>query len=141
MQYKKKVVEMFAELAKLHGLNKSVGAVYGILFIFDKPLSIKDIMEELKISKGNVSMSLRKLEELGFIKKVWIAGERKNYYIAKDGFSSIKDIAKKKYNIISEYYNELENTNIPKEKLEKIERLKKISNKILKCLEELEKES
>ena len=108
---KKLIIELFSELAKIHGLNKSVGAVYAILYLSNKPLTISDIMEELKISKGNVSMSLKKLEELGFVKKVWVRGDRKNYYTAIDGFSSIKDIAKKKYDLIAKTYEDLKKLN------------------------------
>ena len=144
---KKLIIELFSELAKIHGLNKSVGAVYAILYLSDKPLTISDIMEELKISKGNVSMSLKKLEEIGFVKKVWIKGDRKNYYTAIDGFSSIKDIAKKKYDLIVKTYEDLkkleENCNeeekdLIRQKLKELEKMKKASEKILEVLNDLE---
>ena len=146
-EVKRIIIELFSELAKIHGLNKSVGAVYAILYLSNKPLTISDIMEELKISKGNVSMSLKKLEELGFIKKVWVKGDRKNYYTAIDGFSSIKDIAKKKHTLILKTYGELkelEKTAEGKEKefikeiIKGIEKIEKISERILKVLSDLE---
>ena len=144
---KKLIIELFSELAKIHGLNKSVGAVYAILYLSNKPLTISDIMEELKISKGNVSMSLKKLEELGFVKKVWIKGDRKNYYTAIDGFSSIKDIAKKKYDLIAKTYEDLkdlekncseEEKEFINQKLKELEKMKKASEKILEVLNDLE---
>jgi len=146
-EVKKLIIELFSELAKIHGLNKSVGAVYAILYLSDKPLTISDIMEELKISKGNVSMSLKKLEELGFVKKVWIKGDRKNYYTAIDGFSSIKDIAKRKHDLITKTYEDLkelekncrdEEKNFIEQKLKELEKLKKASEKILEVLNDLE---
>ena len=144
---KKLIIELFSELAKIHGLNKSVGAVYAILYLSNKPLTISDIMEELKISKGNVSMSLKKLEELGFVKKVWVRGDRKNYYTAIDGFSSIKDIAKKKYDLIAKTYEDLkkleekcsdEEKDLIRQKLKELEKMKKASEKILEVLNDLE---
>ena len=144
---KKLIIELFSELAKIHGLNKSVGAVYAILYLSNKPLTISDIMEELKISKGNVSMSLKKLEELGFVKKVWVRGDRKNYYTAIDGFSSIKDIAKKKYDLIAKTYEDLkkleekcsdEEKDLIRQKLKELEKMKKASKKILEVLNDLE---
>ena len=146
-EVKKLIIELFSELAKIHGLNKSVGAVYAILYLSDKPLTISDIMEELKISKGNVSMSLKKLEELGFVKKVWVRGDRKNYYTAIDGFSSIKDIAKRKHDLITKTYEDLkelekncrdEEKNFIEQKLKELEKLKKASEKILEVLNDLE---
>ncbi|CAB3288618.1 Transcriptional regulator, ArsR family [Methanocaldococcus lauensis] len=136
------IIKLFSGIAEIHGLSRSVGAVYGILFFYEKPMTISEIMEELKISKGNVSMSLRKLEELGLIRKVWIKGERKNYYEAVGDFSSIKDIAKKKHKLISESYESLkniaqsnkENKEFISKKLDKIEKMKKVSEKILDVL-------
>ncbi|ADC69411.1 transcriptional regulator, ArsR family [Methanocaldococcus sp. FS406-22] len=142
---KRIIIELFSELAKIHGLNKSVGAVYAILYLSDEPLTISDIMEELKISKGNVSMSLKKLEELGFVKKVWIKGERKNYYTAVDGFISMKDIAKRKYQLIKKAYEQLEELGDKDDKIKKtikhLSRMKKISERILELFDELEKEN
>jgi DNA-binding transcriptional regulator GbsR (MarR family) len=146
-ELKKLIIELFSEIAKIYGLSKSVGAVYAILYLSDKPLTISDIMEELKISKGNVSMSLKKLEELGFVKKVWVKGDRKNYYTAIDGFSSFKAVAQREYRIFSKTYEELkkledkcneEEKKILKETIKDIERMKKTSEKILEILKELE---
>ncbi|AEH06591.1 GbsR/MarR family transcriptional regulator [Methanothermococcus okinawensis] len=148
-ELKKTMIELFSEIAKIHGLSKSVGEVYAVIYLADKPLCIDDIMNELGISKGNVSMNLNKLEKLGFIKKVWIKGERKNYYESIDGFSSIKDIAKKKYNIISKVYDKLielkeksdENEKeLLSKKLRNIEKMRDISKKILDMLESVDME-
>ncbi|ENN96398.1 hypothetical protein J422_02424 [Methanocaldococcus villosus KIN24-T80] len=138
--YEKKIIEMFSEISKLHGLSKSIGAIYAVLFLSDEPLSIPDIVEKLKISKGNVSMGLKKLEELGFIRKVMVIGKRRNYYVVEDRFSSIKDIAKKKYEIISKTYESVKDSKLPKDKLKKLEKMKNLSEKILKVLEEINNE-
>ncbi len=135
------IINMFSELAKLHGLNKSVGAVYAVLYLSDRPLSISDIMKELKISKGNVSMSLKKLEELGFVKKVWIEGDRKNYYVANEGFKSIKDIAFKKHQIITNTLKELKTLKVDEKlakKIKNLEKMEKISKKICDILDEVD---
>ncbi|AEF96993.1 GbsR/MarR family transcriptional regulator [Methanotorris igneus] len=146
-EVKRAVIELFSEIAKIHGLNKSVGGVYAILYLSDKPLCIADIMDELGISKGNVSMALNKLEELGFVRKVWIKGKRRNYYEAMDGFSSYKDIVKKKHDVITKTYEKLkeleqksegEEKEFIKRKIKGIERMKKVSEKVLELLNKLE---
>ena len=99
------------------------------------------------MSKGNVSMNLNKLEKIGFIKKVWIKGERKNYYESIDGFSSFKDIAKKKYNVISkacDRLKELEEKSDENEreliskKLKHIKKMRNVSKKVLEVLENID---
>ncbi|EHP88334.1 GbsR/MarR family transcriptional regulator [Methanotorris formicicus] len=146
-EVKKAVIELFSEIAKIHGLSKSVGEVYAILYLSDEPLCIADIMEQLGISKGNVSMALNKLEKLGFVKKVWIKGERKNYYEAMDGFSLYKDIVNKKHTMITNTYEKLkemeqesegEEKEFIKRKLKGIEKMKKVSEKVLELLNRLE---
>ncbi len=146
---KRAIIELFSELAKIHGFSKSLGEVYAIIFLSNKPLCLNDIMEELNMSKGNVSINLNKLEDLGLIKKVWIKGDRKNYYVVAKGFSSFKDLAKKKYNLIlktcdrlKELY-ETENMNeeekkLINEKIKEIEKMRDVSKKILNILEEIE---
>ena len=146
-ELKKTIIELFSEIAKIHGLSKSVGEVYAVIYLSDKPLCIDDIMDELGMSKGNVSMNLNKLEKIGFIKKVWIKGERKNYYESIDGFSSFKDIAKKKYNVISkacDRLKELEEKSDENEreliskKLKHIKKMRNVSKKVLEVLENID---
>jgi len=45
-------------------------------------------------------MNLNKLEEIGLVKKIWIKGDRRNYYRCVGNFS-YKDIVKRKYETIS----------------------------------------
>ena len=146
-ELKKTIIELFSEIAKIHGLSKSVGEVYAVIYLSDKPLCIDDIMDELGMSKGNVSMNLNKLEKIGFIKKVWIKGERKNYYESIDGFSSVKDIAKKKYDTISkacDRLKELEEKSDENEreliskKLKHIKKMRNVSKKVLEVLENID---
>ncbi|WP_292460020.1 GbsR/MarR family transcriptional regulator [Methanothermococcus sp.] len=147
-ELKKTVIELFSEIAKIHGLSKSVGEIYAVVYLADKPLCIDDIMNELGISKGNVSMNLNKLKKLGFIKKVWIKGERKNYYESVDGFSSFKDIAKKKYDVISKTCDKLielkeksdeDEKELISKKLSHIEKMRDLSKKVLDVLESIDK--
>ena len=54
--------------------------------ISEKPISTDDVMKELAISRGNANMSLRSLADWGLIRRVFIKGERKEY------FQSEKDV-------------------------------------------------
>ena len=146
-EVKKIIIELFTDIAKIHGHNKSFGEIYATIYLADKPLCIDDIVRELGISKGNVSMNLNKLEDMGFIKKVWIKGDRKNYYQCVEGFSSYRDIVEKKYKVISNACDKLEEIyggsgederEIIFKKLEHIKHMKKVSKKILELLKGIE---
>jgi len=54
-----------------------------LLFLSEKPLCLDDMVERLKISKGNASLNIRKLESLGVAKRVWVKGDRKDFYQAE----------------------------------------------------------
>jgi len=47
------------------------------------------MVERLKISKGNASLNIRELEKLGVVKKVWVKGDRKDFYEAEFDFEKI----------------------------------------------------
>ena len=64
------------------GLPRSVGEIYGLLYLSTKPMSAPEIGAALSISKGSVSTGTRQLLALGFIQKVWLQGERKDYFEA-----------------------------------------------------------
>jgi len=63
-------------------VSKVGGQIYALLFLSRRPMSLDDISETLEISKGNISINVRMLEEHKLVNKVWIKGTRKDYYIA-----------------------------------------------------------
>ena len=64
------------------GLNRFVAQLYAVLYLSDKPMSLDEIAEKLKVSKGNVSVNIRELERWGAVRSVWVKGSRKDYYEA-----------------------------------------------------------
>lgn len=75
-------IEMFINFLKLIGLPKSVGEIYGLLFVSPKPLAMDDLMQRLSISLGAASQGLRLLRSLGAVKVVYSPGERRDHYVA-----------------------------------------------------------
>ena len=73
----------FAELADLFGNPPSLGAIYGLLFASERPLSMEEIVQKLEISKGSTSQGLRQLEELNAIIKTKEEGERSHTFTAR----------------------------------------------------------
>ena len=56
--------------------------LYCLLYLHAKPLSLDEMAESLGVSKGNVSLNIRELENWGAVKKVWVKGSRKDFYEA-----------------------------------------------------------
>ncbi|PAU94154.1 hypothetical protein CK503_08040 [Aliifodinibius salipaludis] len=78
------IVADFAEGYSNFGLNPLMGRIVGLLIISKDPQSLDDIVEQLEMSKGPISQICRRLKERGLIEKVWIPGDRKDYYQAAD---------------------------------------------------------
>jgi len=71
------------------GLNNIMAQLYAILYLSDKPLSLDDMVERLKISKGSASVNIRALERYGVVRSVWVKGSRKDYYEAEADISKV----------------------------------------------------
>jgi DNA-binding transcriptional regulator GbsR (MarR family) len=80
---KSKFIETWGTLGSQWGVNKSIAQIQALLLISPEPLTTDDIMEELKISRGNANMSIRTLLDWGIIYKKSVAGDRKEYFIAE----------------------------------------------------------
>ncbi len=75
-------IEAIGQLSVSLSINRVVGQLYALLFLSSHPLSLDDMVDKLKISKGNASVNIRELERWGAVRKVWTKGERKNFYEA-----------------------------------------------------------
>ncbi|MDF7825396.1 hypothetical protein P4B35_15325 [Pontiellaceae bacterium B12227] len=84
------VIALFVRMADVLNLPRSVGEIYGILFISSHPLCLDDCRIRLNISKGSTSQGLKILRSFGAIRTVYIPGDRKDYYVAE---SSLRKIA------------------------------------------------
>ena len=80
---KSKFIETWGNLGSQWGINKSIAQIQALLLVAPEPLTTDDIMEELKISRGNANMSIRQLLDWGIIYKKSVAGDRKEYFIAE----------------------------------------------------------
>ena len=75
-------IDLFIGFVRLLGMPKSVGELYGLLFVASKPLSHEALMARLQMSKGAASQGLKVLRSLGAVRIVYVAGERRDHYIA-----------------------------------------------------------
>jgi DNA-binding transcriptional regulator GbsR (MarR family) len=77
------VIDLFVHLSRMLGLPKSVAEIYGLLFVAPAPLSMDDLIERLHLSKGSASQGLKFLRNLGAVKPVYVAGDRRDHFVAE----------------------------------------------------------
>src|SRR5438552_12664710 len=79
-----------------------MGRIWAVLYLSSEPLSAEDLRHALKLSSGAVSMTLSELSRWGVVRKVWIQGERKDFYAAEVNL----------WRMISRVFNEREKSEI-----------------------------
>lgn len=76
-------IATWGELGINWGINRTMGHIHALLLISPELLSADEIMEDLKISRGNANMNLRALLDWGLIYRRSKAGERKDFFTAE----------------------------------------------------------
>lgn len=76
----RQVVDIFVDGVRVLGLPRSIGEIYGLLFISQTALSLDDFVQRLHISKGSASQGLRMLKDLGAVRETPSGAERRTYY-------------------------------------------------------------
>ena len=94
---KDKFIQAWGTLGSSWGISRSMAQVHALLLISPDSLSAEDIMEDLKISRGNVNMNIRDLIDWGLVFKELIPGERREFFYAeKDIWKVAKQIIKER---------------------------------------------
>jgi DNA-binding transcriptional regulator GbsR (MarR family) len=82
-------LERINQICREYGLNNIMAQLYAVLYLSNKSLSLNEMAERLKISKGSVSINIRALERYGVVRRVWVKGSRKDYYEAETDISRV----------------------------------------------------
>lgn len=77
------VSDVIGRLIEFWGFKRNMGRVWTVLYLSPEPLSAEELRETLKLSSGAVSMTLSELARWGVVRKVWIQGERKDFYASE----------------------------------------------------------
>lgn len=78
-----KLLEAWVVAADELGLPRSLGKLYGLLYIVEKPLSAKECANLLKISRSSAGEGLRALRDIGAIKVAFRLGERSERFVTE----------------------------------------------------------
>ena len=77
------VSDVVGRLIEFWGFKRNMGRIWSVLYLSPEPLSAEDLRQALKLSSGAVSMTLNELSRWGVVRKVWVQGERKDFYAAE----------------------------------------------------------
>lgn len=77
---KEKFIQSWGVLGSEWGINRTMAQIHALFLISEDLLSAEDVMETLKISRGNANMNIRALIDWGLVYKEIQAGERKEFF-------------------------------------------------------------
>ena len=74
----------FGEMGSRWGINRTVGQIYALLYVSDRPLNADEIAEALDFSRSNVSMGLKELESWRLVRLQHLPGDRREFFSAPE---------------------------------------------------------
>jgi len=94
---KTRFIQAWGTLGSNWGINKAMAQIHALLLVATEPLSAEDIMEQLKMSRGNVNMNLRALMDWGIVRKESKVGERREFFTTgKDVWELAKHVSRER---------------------------------------------
>jgi DNA-binding transcriptional regulator GbsR (MarR family) len=76
-------VTQWGAIGNAWGINRTMAQIHALLMTSPRALTTDEVMEQLKISRGNAHTNLRELVGWGLIRSVVRLGERKEYFEAE----------------------------------------------------------
>ena len=84
-----KFIEAGGNTTQSFGFGRIPGQLFALLYLSAKPLCLDDLARELGVSKASVSTTVRQLEHWAAVRRVWVKGDRKDYYEAETDFGTM----------------------------------------------------
>ncbi|AIK36876.1 hypothetical protein BG07_2765 [Bacillus pseudomycoides] len=76
----KELIEDFGTYIESSGGARSLGKIWGYLLISGTPKSLDDMVNDLQISKGTASLSVRQGVQISLFRKVGVPGSKRDFY-------------------------------------------------------------
>jgi HTH-type transcriptional regulator, glycine betaine synthesis regulator len=83
------MIEAAGRLCQLLGWPRSMGQIYGLLYLSPKPLALDEIAGQIGISKGSASTGTRQLASWRAIRQVWVPGDRRDFFVIEEDLAGL----------------------------------------------------
>ena len=77
---RREFIDLWGQMSHHWGINRTMAQIHALLMVAHAPLAAEQIMAELRISRGNVSMNLRELMNWGIVRRTNVPGDRRDFY-------------------------------------------------------------
>lgn len=135
LESKKRFIDAWGALGSSWGVPRTMSQIHALLMISPEAMTTDEIMEDLGLSRGNVSMGLKALEDWGIIHLEYKHGERKKFYRSEKDVMKIatqiaKERKKRELEPIIDMLKDIENVKDPKAKQSDVDELNKMTSDI-----------
>lgn len=86
---RRKFIERAGHTTQSLGVGRVIGQIFAHVYFSREPQTLDDLTRVLGISKGSASTAVRQLEQWGALRRVWVRGDRKDYYEANTELGNI----------------------------------------------------
>ncbi len=86
---RERFIHEVGEFAGSLGLSRSAGQLYALLYMSREPKCLDEMADLCEVSKATASINVRELERWGAVRRVWVRGDRKDYYEANRNVADI----------------------------------------------------
>jgi len=97
-----------------------MGQLYAALYLSQKPIPLDELAKTCRMSKGNASINIRRLERWGGARKVWGTENRKDYYepnrdiigfAVKHGFDLVSQLLNEGQGVVADAHAKMNTVN------------------------------
>lgn len=74
----------FGEMGSRWGINRTVGQIYALIYLSNKPLNADQLVEALGFSRSNIAMGIKELVSMNLVMLRHIPDDRKDYYVTHE---------------------------------------------------------
>ncbi len=86
---KMEFVQTWGSIGSAWGIPRSMAQIHALLLATNEALSTEDVMESIKLSRGNVNINMRELINWRLVSKQNKIGERKEFFTAQTDIMSM----------------------------------------------------
>ncbi|MBN2459039.1 hypothetical protein JXB28_02045 [Candidatus Woesearchaeota archaeon] len=88
-ELEKEFMEFLSNAARIQGMDSSIGAIFGALFMEPEELSMEELAKKTGYSTASICVKAQMLEPFGFIKRVKKPHTKKAFFCAEKDFCKI----------------------------------------------------
>ena len=139
---KMEFVQTWGSIGSSWGIPRSMAQIHALLLASNEALSTEDVMETIKISRGNVNINIRELINWNLVSKQNKLGERREFFAANHDIMSmaqniVQERKKRELQPVLDLLEKLKKDKIEGKK-EEVEHFKKLMTELEDFIKQLD---